>query len=97
MKEDLTHRYKCRFHVKAGSFVDFVNATISGPDYQITVSLKIISEKFAKNEQTEKRGCSSNLVVPPLPRGYQSDLPEIEVGLPIKTDRHSIKFNEGEF
>ncbi|KAG0553820.1 hypothetical protein KC19_12G041800 [Ceratodon purpureus] len=77
-----------------GSFVDFVNTTILGPDYQITVSLKIISEKFAKDEQTEKRGCSSNLVVPPLPRGYQSDLPEIEVGLPIKTDRHSIKFNE---
>lgn len=92
MKEDPTHPYKCRFHVNAGSFVDFRETTILGRDFEITVSLKIISEKFAKNEQIEKRGCSSNLVVPPLPRG-----PEIEVGLPIKTDRHSIKYNEREY
>jgi hypothetical protein len=82
-KELKTHPGEFRCHVKTDSWVDIKKTTITGPDFELTVSLKYVTGKFANKQSGEK-----------LLRGQEI---QEKVDLPIGPEKPSIKDSQGEF
>ena len=69
--------------------------SFTGPDFEITVSLKRVSEKFAKNQPGETPEELLNPIAQALLRS--SEIDNKKIVRPMKLEEHSIEDSQGGF